>query len=149
MRSGPKYGSDYRCFTDDIGGRCDLAQSIILAAITATATILTELEKQLSQANSQNQQQLDHYESTLERVVQQLNEIHSGALGMGTTVKKLVQQMAVTEERQSQLEAEEPETKMYQQAVRLAQQGASVEVIIQDCGLPQGEAELLISLHSK
>ena len=110
---------------------------------------LTELEKQLSQANSQNQQQLDHYESTLERVVQQLNEIHSGALGMGTTVKKLVQQMAVTEERQSQLEAEEPETKMYQQAVRLAQQGASVEVIIQDCGLPQGEAELLISLHSK
>ncbi len=110
---------------------------------------ITELEKQLSQANSQNQQQLDHYESTLERVVQQLNEIHSGALGMGTTVKKLVQQMAVTEERQSQLEAEEPETKMYQQAVRLAQQGASVEVIIQDCGLPQGEAELLISLHSK
>lgn len=110
---------------------------------------LTELEKQLSQANSQHQQQLDYYESTLERVVQQLNEIHSGALGMGTTVKKLVRQMAVTEERQSQLETEEPETKMYQQAVRLAQQGASVEVIIQDCGLPQGEAELLISLHSK
>lgn len=111
--------------------------------LRVTQSQVSQLSSQLASLDAQHNM-LDKRATQLK---QQLVEVHTGTLGMGTTLKKLIQQLAVAEERQSMLEASDPDSKMYQQAVFLAQQGAEVSVIMNDCGLPQGEAELLISLH--
>lgn len=95
------------------------------------------------------QREVELLHKSQDRVQQHINEVQSGTLGMGSTLKNLIGQLAQTEQRQDALEAAEPESKMYQQATRLAQQGATVDNIMSDCGLPRGEAELLVSIHQK
>lgn len=55
--------------------------------------------------------------------------------------------LAGIEEQQEQIRLLHEGSGSYGQAIRLAQQGASVEELATDCGLNRGEAELLVSLH--
>ncbi|WP_244213114.1 DUF2802 domain-containing protein [Idiomarina ramblicola] len=71
-------------------------------------------------------------------------------------VAQLQQQVAQLNDEQQQLQQklqevseQDPGSKLYQRAAKLVASGASVEELMQECDLPQAEAELLISLHKK
>ncbi len=113
------------------------------------ANIIAKQYQQLDTQVKTCLKQIEGLMKSQDSVQQHINEVQSGTLGMGSTLKNLVGQLAQTEQRQAALEAAEPDSKMYQQAARLAQQGATVDNIMSDCGLPRGEAELLVSIHQK
>ena len=71
-------------------------------------------------------------------------------------VAQLQQQVAQLNDEQQQLQQrlqevaeQDPGSKLYQRAAKLVASGASVDELMQECDLPQAEAELLISLHKK
>jgi hypothetical protein len=76
-----------------------------------------------------------------------LQAICQGARGMGDAVGRLEDKLRRLTERQDQLSLREPAQQAYHQAIRLAHRGASVEELVEACGLPRGEAELLRILH--
>jgi len=49
--------------------------------------------------------------------------------------------------KQRELEQQDPNTRLYQKAVQLAKDGASIDELVQACDLPQAEAQLLVNLH--
>ena len=50
-------------------------------------------------------------------------------------------------ERQDQVEMRSPSTEYFKHAIALVRRGASLEDLISNCGLAEGEAELLHLLH--
>ena len=65
----------------------------------------------------------------------------SGHLGrVDQQVKRMI-------ERQDKVEIQDPENRMYHQAIRMIRNGAGVDELMATCGLVRSEAELLILLH--
>ncbi len=63
------------------------------------------------------------------------------------TIGELRRKFADLEQRIDDVQMQEPESKMYNRAVKMAKSGASLKDIMEECELPQPEAELLISIH--
>ena len=64
------------------------------------------------------------------------------------TVGELGRKIAELEQKLDEVQMQEPESKMYNRAVKMAKSGASLKDIMEECELPQPEAELLISIHA-
>ena len=86
----------------------------------------------------------DAFLRSLERDMQ---AVCRGARGMGDTVIKLEQKLRRLTERQDSLDLREPNSQIYNHAITLAHRGATVEELVQSCGLARNEAELLHLLH--
>ena len=71
------------------------------------------------------------------------------AKGMGDTVLELERKLRRLTERQETLDVREPNSQVYNHAIRLTHGGASVEELVASCGLPRSEAELLHLLHRR
>ncbi len=67
--------------------------------------------------------------------------------GMERRLRQLMQRQNELGQRQEQMEREEPEGQSYDQAVKLAQKGASVDDLVHVCGLTRGEAEMVAMMH--
>lgn len=61
----------------------------------------------------------------------------------------LEQQVLQQQEAIQEVADQDPESKFYQRAARLVQQGASLEEVMEACEIPRAEAELLYSLYKK
>ena len=82
----------------------------------------------------------------------QIHELRSGTIGVGKRVQHVEGQLAQAIERQDELaqnQQNDPQSKLYSHAMKMVERGATVDEIIRECELPRGEAELLVSLHSK
>ena len=82
----------------------------------------------------------------------QIHELRSGTIGVGNRVQHVEGQLAQAIERQDELaknQQNDPQSKLYSHAMKMVERGATVDEIIRECELPRGEAELLVSLHSK
>ena len=86
----------------------------------------------------------DAFLRSLER---DMRAVCRGARGMGDTVIKLEQKLRQLTERQDSLDRREPNSQIYNHAITLAHRGATVEQLVQSCGLARSEAELLHLLH--
>jgi hypothetical protein len=78
------------------------------------------------------------------------NDVHAlciGAINMGKHIDALEQRVIRLAERQDQLELRDPFEQTYAHAIRLAQKGADIEQLVEECGLARGEAELLLRIH--
>ncbi|MCA1791226.1 MAG: DUF2802 domain-containing protein, partial [Thioalkalivibrio sp.] len=60
---------------------------------------------------------------------------------------EMEQRLRLLTDQQEQLLMRDPETGPYHHALRLAEQGASREDLMNNCGLSRGEADLLLSLN--
>ncbi len=88
-------------------------------------------------------------------------ELRSGLIGVGQRLLQLEQawqrsqqdlQMVANEieqisEHQQKLQLFDPESKLYNRAMKMVQLGAGLDEIMQECELPRAEAELLLNLH--
>ncbi|RUO43055.1 hypothetical protein CWE15_06540 [Aliidiomarina taiwanensis] len=88
-------------------------------------TLEQQLQRRVAEAQTQLEQQQANF---AEHVKQQLSE----------------QQNAIQEVAEQDLES-----KFYQRAARLVQQGATLEEVMEACELPRAEAELLYNLYKK
>lgn len=83
----------------------------------------------------------------LESLRKQTTELHSGAVGMGhrlLAAEGVVQQLC---DRQQELTLQDPDRRLYSRAAKMVELGAGLDEVMNECELPQAEAELLISLR--
>ena len=113
--------------------------ALLLLALLATALSLIHARRLKKRVAAQ-----DAFLRTLERDMQ---AICRGAKGMGDTVVKMEQKLRQLAERQDSLDSREPNSQIYNHAISLAHRGASIEQLINSCGLARNEAELIHLLH--
>ncbi|MGX5913413.1 DUF2802 domain-containing protein [Aliidiomarina sp. Khilg15.8] len=88
-------------------------------------------------------------EAEFAQLQQQQRELEQGFRELRQQQSELAALQAKLEEAQRHLEEQTPESRFYQRAAKLVEQGATVEEVMQECELPRNEAELLISLHQR
>lgn len=132
-----------------------MMQWYVICAVVVLFTLLFlwlwQKQKQLAEQMRQKLQSQDKnlldLKSELQLHHEAIHELRTGSLGVGQKVQTLVKQLQATQAKQDEMEEHDPESKLYGHAAKMAQQGASVEEIVEECELTRGEAELLIQLH--
>ncbi|GAB2709388.1 DUF2802 domain-containing protein [Aliiglaciecola sp. 3_MG-2023] len=106
-----------------------------------------------SRRNRTSHQRIDDLQLQVHQLQQQLSysqeelhEVRSGAMGVAAKVKDLVVKIGLMQDKLEEIEYLDPETKLYSQAAKMADAGASVEELMRECELPRAEAELLIAV---
>jgi hypothetical protein len=61
----------------------------------------------------------------------------------------LQQQISSQEQTVEQIQAQQPEDKLYSRAFKLVELGADIEEVMKECEIPRAEAEMLLSVHQK
>ncbi len=128
---------------------------LFVLLIKQKATLSSIQDKQNVQDSLFNQQTQSL--ASLEQSYQQLSEQESEHFSENNQVSKqlehriatLKQQLAQLEEKLLSIEHQTPEDKFYARALKLAQKGADVEEIVQECEIPRAEAEMLLSVHAR
>ncbi len=91
----------------------------------------------------------------------EIEEIRAGFIGIGQRVialelqqRSLSNQLSEVAENQAQLAEQQqkidmfdPDSKLYNRAMKMVQLGAPLEEVMRECELPRAEAELLYNLH--
>ncbi len=112
---------------------------LVVMALAGVAWLWKQL--QLAQQDSRR------LEQQVQRLLEDLGALCHASVGAGDHVVKLEQQIRRVLDRQDQLELRSSNERSYQQAIEMVQRGASVEELIQHCGLTRGEADLIVMLH--
>lgn len=92
-------------------------------------------------------QQARRQDDALRRLHGDVHALCAGAINLGNYMTSLEQRLRRMTERQDQLELRDPVQQTYTHAIRMVQQGAEVNDLVKQCGLAQGEAELLLRVH--
>jgi len=116
-----------------------------LAVLLAVAVTMLFLQSRRSSAE-QNK--------SLMSMQQDLRALCNAAVQVGERVNRLEQELNGVQlrqkelgSRQDQLDLAEPEARTFDQAVKMVRKGASVEELVEICGLSRGEAELIAMMH--
>lgn len=80
---------------------------------------------------------------------QALSESRQSEIGLGKKLTQLEQKLAQLRQQVDEIELLEPQSKLYNRANKLAQKGASLNEIIEECEISRAEAELIIALTQK
>jgi len=105
--------------------------------------------------------QQEHQSISMQSLQRDLRALTNAAVGVGGRVLEIERQqrkrpviVTTAEEQQSQTYSAAPieyynssSNQPYEQAIRMAQTGASVDDIVNVCGLSQSEAELVSMMH--
>jgi len=83
-------------------------------------------------------------ETTIAILKEDLSALCSGAIGIGEHVSRLEENARSLTVRQDKLEMQEAPERSYKQALKMAQRGAALSDVIEDCGIARGEAELIL-----
>lgn len=91
----------------------------------------------------------------------EMEEIRAGFIGIGQRVIALelqhhalsnqladvIENQAQLAEQQQKVDMFDPDSKLYNRAMKMVQLGAPLEEVMRECELPRAEAELLYNLH--
>ncbi|MGM0592945.1 MAG: DUF2802 domain-containing protein [Pseudomonadota bacterium] len=128
----------------------ELTPVLALAALLLAALALLGLAL-LAMRLRQQWQQLERQQETMQS---DLRALCNAAVQVGERVGRLEQGLKQVQQRQQELGSRqeqmvyaEPDERAYDQAVKLAQKGASLEEIMDICDLSRGEAELVTMMH--
>mgnify|MGYP004701285155 CR=1 FL=1 len=142
-------------------------QWLILAIVPAVSILLVIFVSWQHRLHAAQQralaEQLAALQEQLQAAVTEVAELRAGVMGVGRRTVKLEQfqqtlqqqQQAIASEieqlneHQQQIQLFDPESKLYNRAMKMVQLGAGLDEIIRECELPRAEAELLISLHQQ
>ncbi|MEE1672784.1 DUF2802 domain-containing protein [Agarivorans aestuarii] len=132
---------------------------INLIALVATVVCLvgaiwfSNKAQQQVKANEQKMQSLEVVTKNLlqsHRVVEkQLQEIHQANASLVGELERQSEQVEQAFLRTSQIQSQDPDSKLYTRAVKLVELGADLDEVMRECELPKAEAELLLSLRNK
>lgn len=111
---------------------------MMLALALALASLALALRS--LKALRQSQEELGSLKADMRALV-------SAAIGVGERVHRIEKSLKEVSHRQEQIDQTDPGAQAYQQAIKMAQKGASAEELIEICGLTRGEADLIAMLH--
>jgi hypothetical protein len=116
----------------------------LLATAIILLVFLVSIERRrVIRCNNMLRQQ----DEVMRRLQSDVHALCAGAVNIGNHMSALERKIRRLTERQEQLDRRDPVQQTYAHAIRLAQQGVEVSVLMESCGLAQGEAELLLRLH--
>ncbi len=116
---------------------------MVLAALLVTVFLVTQKQQK------QLQQQLHQQRSEYEQLQSQFKLLVSGSQGMGERLHS-VEHVLSTSKRvatQNSLTTNNGDVSV-RQAIELARKGATVDELVDMCGLSRGEAELMSTIHN-
>lgn len=119
------------------------AIAFILALVALRGVAVSK--RQLGQA----QRSADELAQQLEFIRQSISGLTAGAVGMDRRVGRLEAQERALTERQESLEIQQVDEQPYGHAIRLVQQGAGVNRLVQELDLSESEADLIVRLHGQ
>ncbi|GAA0857773.1 DUF2802 domain-containing protein [Aliiglaciecola litoralis] len=103
--------------------------------VSLQGKILTDLSKRIDALQHASRLQQE-----------EVHEVRSGALAVGAKVKDLIVKIEHLGDKVAEVEYLDPATRMYTQAAKMVDAGATVEDLMRECELPRAEAELLVSV---
>ncbi|MBD3609872.1 MAG: DUF2802 domain-containing protein [Gammaproteobacteria bacterium] len=113
----------------------------VLLTVLFLFLVLVIFVIRLQRSKCRMQEELHQLKSDMRAIV-------SAAVGVGERVHLLEKSFKQLSQRQEQqLDQADPEGQTFQQAIKMAQKGSSVDELIDICGLTRGEAELVSMLH--
>jgi len=132
--------------------------AIIMAAVMLLAVGLLlhvrrtrRMELRLAQLEAERdalQARIDALSATLEQTSLDAAALRISTLGLGSQLERLERAQNLLEAQLGHLERGAVQGSNYAQAIRQAARGhLGVEELVQDFGLPRGEAELLLRMH--
>lgn len=86
-------------------------------------------------------------EQAVEAMRGSLNDLSRAAAEHARVCSEIEHQLKRLRMRQDQIEARETDSRPYRHAITLVKRGASTQDLMASCGLSQGEAELIVSIH--
>jgi len=90
------------------------------------------------------QKMFNKQDEVLQIIQEDLSAVCNGALGVGQHLAKLEQKSKLMTQQIDKIEMQEAPERSYKQAIKMVRNGADVDQIMMDCGLAQGEAELVL-----
>ncbi|WJG08387.1 DUF2802 domain-containing protein [Aliiglaciecola sp. LCG003] len=124
-----------------------LGVAIVLSGVClATLFFARRRITQLEQQHSAISEQFIFLQQQVEVHTEELNETRVGAHGLSAKVKELLATFDHLKDKIHEIENQDPDTRLYSHATKLANGGASVEELMRECDLPRAEAELLVSI---
>lgn len=117
-----------------------LLVSLILAVVAISGVLITTIHlrnvsKRLSSAETQ-----------IHSLIENLNALCSGAVGVDQRVNNLERTGRDLAHRQESIESQQQD-RPYGEAIQLVQQGASASRLVEELGLSRSEADLVVMLH--
>jgi hypothetical protein len=120
-----------------------LAGISLLLAVLALGYAL-RLRKRFSELQAAQQGLL----AQLQLQQQSISGLTAGAVGMDRRLRRSEATEKVLTERQQTIENQQTAEQPYGHAIRLVQQGASVQRLVEELALSESEADLIVRLHS-
>ena len=122
-----------------------LVLGLLLGVLVATLVAALLAQRRLAQRQLEQQTRLD---GRIDKLGQKLTEYQQSNIRMGEELIALREKLAQLDNKQQRLEQQDMQTMPYNQANRLVNMGASLDDLMQACGLSRSEAELMLKLHS-
>jgi len=94
------------------------------------------------------QQKIIQQETLMSTFKTDIQALFTGAVGEDNRIYMLEKKARRIIERQEQFENSKHAERPYEQAIRMVQKGSSVKDLMAVCNLSQGEADLIMMLHS-
>ena len=85
----------------------------------------------------------------LKELSHELQTMTNAAYGVGKRINQLAGQIRELDDRQEEFDLKDQGSHSMQQAIALVHKGATVDELIENCEMSQGEAELLIMVHGQ
>ena len=93
-------------------------------------------------------EQTRHQREELDSIRAQIEIVSSGSVGMGKRLDKLGGEISWLKEQTQHLSMSRNTQVSYDSAIRLAENGAGVEGLMQNCKMTEAEAELILKMHT-
>lgn len=144
-----------------------LHEIILFSSIAILAVVLFGLWAKQRSASAVMTEKLEIQNTLLEQfgnkvslIEDQLAQLHQQVddhYGENTQVSKQLehrintvkQDISSLQSHLQTMEQQTPEDKFYSRALKLAQRGADVDDIVQECDIPRAEAEMLLAVHQR
>ncbi|EZQ14060.1 chemotaxis protein [Halopseudomonas bauzanensis] len=117
-----------------------LLLGVLVAALVASVLAVRRLGQRQLELKAATEVRLD-------KLNQRLAEYQQSHIRMGEELISLRNKLSQLENKQQRLEQQDMHTMPYNQASRLVGMGASLDDLMQSCGLTRSEAELMLKLH--
>ncbi len=115
---------------------------IVLTALSIMVFVVTQKQQK------RVQQQLQQQRSECEQLQSQFKLLVSGAQGMGERIHSVEHALSTSKKAATQNNRAASGDVSVRQAIELARKGATVDELVDICGLSRGEAELMSTIHN-
>ena len=121
-----------------------LMLGLFLGVLVAAQIGALMAQRRVAMQQMAMQERLD---GRIDKLSQKLGEYQQSNIRMGEELLALREKLNQLENKQQRLEQQDVQTMPYNQASRLVSMGASLDDLMQACGLSRSEAELMLKLH--